>query len=645
MKRFMRLSMVLAVAAMVLTGCNCFKKMAQNRDSVKISVTPELLTLKNGKVAADITVTFPAEYFDEKAVLKVTPVLVFKGGEVAASPKYYQGSKVEENYTVIDAATGGKVSQHVEFTYDDRMALSELQLRAEIKCSKGGCKEFTLLNLNSGELITKDQQAVLDGGDEALKLALLKSFGLKIAKGVNTLQNDFKFGGQDIATIYAPEVSTGDGAAVGAAQASTGSVKEASTNGAKAAENADAGKAAGYGAAAHSENKVANKGVQMMEVMANNYKRVTSQVNKADLRYEINSSKVTSANEKRADLGVFKSEVDKNIDNERASQSIAVKGYASPDGPETDNEELSKARSKSGQAVVARLLRGTGLEADAAAYGEDWEGFKELVEKSDIKDKSLILQVLSLYNSPAEREQEIKNMSSVYTEIKDDILPELRRAQIINTVDYQGNTDEEIMQLYRDGRTLTVEEYLHAAENVTTDPAEQLSMLTAASKQYPEDSRVWNNLAVAQMGAGDAASALASAERAASLATSPEITKNLVITNLANGRLDEAKKYAAVSDAEAQGAVAAVEGNYKAAAQSLAGYNAAIAHVLNNNYAAAKREIANDHSADADYLRAVIAAKEGDITAARTELDNAIGKNPALAEKAARDINLIEVVE
>ena len=77
---------------------------------------------------------------------------------------------------------------------------------------------------------------------------------------------------------------------------------------------------------------------------------------------------------------------------------------------------------------------------DAAAYGEDWDGFKELVEKSDIKDKNLILQVLSLYNSPAERETEIKNMSTVFNELKKDILPELRRSQIVNSTDLQGPT-------------------------------------------------------------------------------------------------------------------------------------------------------------------------------------------------------------
>lgn len=132
----MKLSMVLVAAALAFSSCNCFKKMAKEREDVKLSVTPEILTLNNGIVAADINVTFPVEYFDAKAVIKVTPVIVFEGGEVAGTTKYYQGSKVDDNYTVVDAKNGGNFTQHVEFPYDSRMDKSELQLRAEIKCRR-----------------------------------------------------------------------------------------------------------------------------------------------------------------------------------------------------------------------------------------------------------------------------------------------------------------------------------------------------------------------------------------------------------------------------------------------------------------------------------------------------------------------------
>lgn len=572
MKNIMKLSVVLVAAALAFSSCNCFKKMAQNREDVKLTVTPEILTLNNGIVAADINVTFPQEYFNKKAVIKVTPVIVFEGGEVAGTTKYYQGSKVDENYAVVDKVNGGNFNQHVEFPYDPRMDQCELQLRAEIKCPSGKCKEFTLVNLNTGAIPTKEQAAVLAGNDEAAKAALAKEFGLTVAYGLNTLQKDLKYG-------------------------------------------------------------------DLMEQMPNDYKKVTTVVDKTDLLYAINSSVVTKKNEKNANLDAFKANVDKNLDNDRATQNIAVKGYASPDGPVKFNDKLSKARSESGQKVVAKLLKDAGLEIDAAAYGEDWDGFKELVEKSDIQDKNLILQVLSLYNSPAEREAEIKNMSSVFEELKKEILPELRRSQIVNSTDLQGLTDDEIMAAYRNGGELTAEHYLYAAQVLAKTPAEQVEILTAASKKY-NDARVWNNLGVAQTEAGDKEAALASFEKAAKLDSSKELNKNLLLANLANGNTAEAKKYAAAADAESKAAMAAAEGDYKAAAKGLTGYNEAIALIQSNDLAGAKKAIAKDNSAEADYLRAVIAAKEGDLKTAEAQLKSAVSKNPELAQKAEKDVNL-----
>ena len=168
MKNLFKMSLVLTMAVVLFSSCNCFKKMAKNREDVQLTCTPEVLVLNNGKVDADIKVTFPVKYYNAKAVVKVTPVIVFEGGEVAGTTQYFQGSKVDDNYTVIDKKNGGEYTMHVSFPYDERMACSELQLRAEIKCPGGKCKEFTLVNLNDGAIPTKEQAAVLAaGGAEA----------------------------------------------------------------------------------------------------------------------------------------------------------------------------------------------------------------------------------------------------------------------------------------------------------------------------------------------------------------------------------------------------------------------------------------------------------------------------------------------
>ena len=575
MKNLMKLSVVLVVVAMAFSSCNCFKKMAKNQNEVQVSTSPEILNLVKGSVPVDINVTFPTKYFNSKAVVKVTPVLVFEGGEVAAPAKFLQGSKVKENYTVV-AKDGGKFTHHVEFAYDSRMEKSMLQLRAEVKCSKG---ELTLVNLNTGAMPTKEQAAVLAGTDQAAIAALVSEFSLTIAYGVNVMSNDLSYS-------------------------------------------------------------------DLMEQQANNYKRVTTLVNKADLLYTINSSKVTKKAAANESLEGFKSNVDATMSNDRASQHISVKGYASPDGPVSFNDKLSKARSETGKTTVAKLLKDSGLDIDAAAYGEDWEGFKEMVAKSDIKDKNLILQVLSLYSSSIQREMEIKNMSTVFGELKEDILPQLRRAQVVNTTDVQGKTDAEMIAFIdaKDYAALTNEELLFAAETLVKSPAVKASVLSYTAKTY-NDVRAYNNLGVAQSEMKDYKAALASFEKASKLGdSSKELSKNLAIAYLANGDIAEAKQYAAGAGADVQSAIAVAEGNYTSASK-FEGVNAAIVSILNNDFAAANKAIANDKSATADYLRAVMASKEGNLSVAGAQLKSAVSKDASLKAKALKDVNLKNLMD
>ena len=188
-----------------------------------------------------------------------------------------------------------------------------------------------------------------------------------------------------------------------------------------------------------------------MQIAANDYKNVTTVVTKADILYKINSSKVSKKAIKTEDLANLEAKVAENKANDRATQSVYVNGYASPDGPEKFNDKLSSARSESGKKAIEKLLADAGLQIDAASYGEDWEGFKEAVAASNIEDKEIILQVLSQYDSSAQREKEIKNLSAVYGTLKKEILPQLRRAQIVNSADITGKTDDEMLALFKAG--------------------------------------------------------------------------------------------------------------------------------------------------------------------------------------------------
>ena len=564
--------MAVAVVALV-TSCGCFRKMAKNAEDVSIACNPEVLVLNNGKVEADITVNFPVEYYNKKAVVKVTPVIVFEGGEVEGATYFFQGSKVDDNYTVVDKAMGGKFTQHVEFPYDCRMAMSELQLRVEIKCPSGKCKEFTLVNANTGAIATKKEKAVLAAGGAEAE-ALKRAFGLVVAKGVNTLQKDLDY--------------------------------------------ADA-----------------------MSTTANNYKNVTTVVTDAEILYAVNSSRVKKGAADTEGIKSFWANVEAQQSNDRATQNLFITGYASPEGPIKFNKNLSDKRSQSANKAVSAQAEELGVAFTLEFKGEDWDGFQELVAASNIENKDLILNILSTYTDAAKREEEIINLSNVYPTIKKEILPLLRRAQLINSTDIKGKTNDEMKALAEAGKysELNLEELLYTAETVLCCDKCKAAVLEYAAKEY-NDARAYNNLGVAYAGLGEAEKSLAAFEKAAELGLKDaNLNNNIALANLANGDVEKAKTYSAAANAETKALIAASEGQYSAAA-SIEGFNGAIANVMNNDLTAAKKAIANDKSAKADYLRAVIAVKEGDLETGKAQLNSAISKDETLKEKAAKDINL-----
>ncbi len=591
---------MLVVAAMTFTGCNCFKKMGKEIESVKFSCTPEVLTLNNGKVDATITINFPVEYFNDKAIVKVTPVIVYADGEVAGAPFFYQGAKVEDNYKVI---TDGAVTEKVSFKYTPKMRRSTLQLRVEAKCDCKSCEEFTLFNAKTGEALSKDELKILSTSPESKDAQAIRvACGYDLAQGINTLQQDFKYAQimmdlkDDYKRVTKQEDSVSDITLIEEEGAATKSVKS---------------------------------------------------TNKADIKYAISSSRTAPKAVKSEAIAKFLETVEANSKNERATQKLYAKGYASPDGKEDFNDKLSKSRSESGQKAMAKLLKEYGIETiDVASFGEDWDGFKELVEKSDMEDKNLILQVLSLYSSASQRETEIKNMSAVFNKLRTEILPELRRTQMFNDVDIVGKSDAEMLDLVKAKKydELTLEEILFISKQVMPWKA-RVELLEYAAEKY-NDARVYNNLGTLYAKMGQTDKAVGSFEKSTSLgSTDAAVSNNLALAALTKGKVGEAKKYESSATPKTKSAIAAAEGNYNPASTQLTGYNKAIACTQKGDYAAAKSAISKDKSADADYLRAVIASKEGNVKVAATQLDSAIKKNKNLSKKASTDVNLLNLFE
>ena len=551
MKRFVKVSLMLASAAVLLSSCNCYKKMAKNADDVNITCTPTVLSLKGNTVSADITVTYPAAYFNKKAVLKVTPVLVFEGGEITGTPKYVQGEKVKDNYTVIAKKQGGSYTQTVTFPYDSRADLCTMELRVEGKCAKGKHSEFPPIA------------------------------AIPVAQGISTIQ--------------------------------------------KLADNA-----AG------------------LAIMPDNFKRVTTISQGAEIMYLINRANVRKGELTKEQIKMFEDFVKEYSNKDRATLgNIYAKGYASPDGPLAFNDKLSKERSQTGQKAISEKLKDVkNAKYDIAAYGEDWEGFKELVSASDIKDKDLILQVLAMYDNPVKRDEEIRNMSSVFDVLAKEILPQLRRTKLSADVDIEGRTDAEILAAVSGNIDVLNEEEMLYGATLTGDAALKIKAYKAAATKF-NSARGYNNMGVVLGQTGKAGEAKSAIEKAATLSNDPIISNNLGVLALMNGDVAKAKSYlSALSIPQARksmGLVNLAEGNYAEAARALDGYNLAVAEVLNGNLAKAKSVLSGDNSAQADYLKAIIAMREGNSSSAIANLKSAISKNSAYKAKAVKDVEFAKL--
>ena len=338
--------------------------------------------------------------------------------------------------------------------------------------------------------------------------------------------------------------------------------------------------------------------------------------------------------------------------------NVEISAYASPDGGVSLNEKLANKRQKNTESYVKKQMKAAKIDANLSSQytAQDWEGFQELVKASNIQDKDVILRVLSMYQDPQEREQQIKNMSQGFRELADGILPELRRARM--TINYEtiGRDDDQIFAQYKeDASKLSVEELLYAASIADTD-AQREDILKTTTNLYREDSRAYNNLAVLAMQKGNNAEAQKYLSMARTLdAKNAEANANMGLLALQQGDAKTAEDYisraaGANNLAEALGNLHLAQGNYALAQQAFAGVNsnsAALAQLLNKDYARATQTLANVKNPDAmtDYLNAIVNARQGNNSAAATALRAAVAKDASLAAYAAKDLELRNVAK
>ena len=541
-------------ATVALSSCNKLGELSADN----FTVTPSPLEAVAGQVPVTINGRFPEKYMKKKAIVTVTPVLRYAGGEAVGQSATFQGEKVQGNNQEIAYKVGGNYTMRNTFAYIPEMQQSELFL----------------------------------------------TFTAQVGKR----------------QVEVPEVKIADGVVA------TSALLGKTLSGANTAVAPDA------------------------------YQYIIAQTKSAQIRYLIQQAKVRTSELKTTSVQDFIRTLREIKEDQKGLQmgDIEISAYASPDGATDLNSRLAAARERSSATYVRGQLKEIGLNADINTRytAEDWEGFQELVAASNIQDKDAILRVLSMYPDPEEREAQIRNLSVAFSELADEILPELRRARLTIHYNIVGRTDAEIQSQYKNDPTqLSLEELLYAA-TLTSTGKEDIYATTI--KQYPNDFRAYNNMAALAYADSDLEAAKAYLDKAASLnANAPEVFANKALVAMAEGKIDEAETLLARATtapnySELLGNLQVAKGNYAQAVSALNGKasnSTVLAQILNKDYAGAATTLAglSSENATTNYLKAIVAARTNKAAEALSHLGTAIKLDPSYKERAAKDLEFLSL--
>lgn len=381
------------------------------------------------------------------------------------------------------------------------------------------------------------------------------------------------------------------------------------------------------------------------------FQRIIKQAQEANIMFVIQQANLRQSELNKQDMNAWKKRVEQAFNDPKQNVNVEVSAYASPDGGLSLNEKLAEQREQNTSTYLEKELKNRNINtAVYARYtAEDWDGFHQLVSASNLQDKDLILRVLEMYPDSETREKEIKNISYVFEDLAETILPQLRRSRITANIEIIGKSDEEIMTAWKNNpKELSIEELLYAS-TLTDDEKVKERIYQYATANFSNDYRGWNNIGTMFYKQGDYAKAKQSFDRAAQVNPSaPEVNMNKALLAIMNNDLQTANELlgrsaGAASLDEAMGLLSLQQGNYN---QAVGAYgqnrtnNAGLAQLLVRDYNKAKQTLESVENPDATtaYLLAIIASRTNNFNDVAANLRTAVSRDRTFAVKAASDL-------
>ena len=586
-------TLLVGLLVVVAASCGSIKTMQKNHNQVRYQVSPNPLEAHGDKVIVTINGNIPENYFQKNAVVYMQPILTWETGEVILSPMNLKGSKIEGNGKAIDKKTGGR------FVYKDTVLYREGMENAQLTLNPVAYKAKAV-----NEADATHSEALENPG--AIQLG-----NVKISQEINSTSNRLD--------------TRGD-----------------------------------------------------LSMAPHNYSPKTTELMSANIYFTVNLADLNWNNEqnKKNDAKRAVDNMKSYIANNSVPRQIFVNAWASPEGEESFNIGLSKKRSETTEKLVNSILDEALTErakaenikpADVKKYiqdakkdvviqtnakGEDWDNFIRLVEGSSLREKNTVINVVKSQPDKIRREQEIRNMSVVFRQIEQDILPILRRGEIAFNFSGVQKTDQEIAKMaVTNPDDLTFDELMYAA-SLTSNYANKLSIYKSATERFGSQWEGWNNAGAVGLTLNQLDESRQYLETADKLSpNNATIKNNLALLHLALKDVQTADKYmqeaVALGNEQAmvnQAIVDIKKGNYEEAARKLDGrkcvYNLALLQLLTGNTGNAIRTLdcCMDQTAEVNYLRAVCYARLDDVPGLIKNLREATKQEPAYKYKAKNDI-------